>query len=147
MFKRCLFSNGQAIKYQNTGLEFKFLVQLPWLQIKHCKVQPPGSTAETWDRGQLEPGKRSFWGWDSSTQCCKEAVLCFGKAEILQRANYRPEEGFTSPYAHPGIWIKRLPFPLAWWHLCYICVRQVVESLCESRLRKEGKNVFEAVSL
>lgn len=32
VFKRHLFSNGQAVKYETTGLHLKFLLQLPWLQ-------------------------------------------------------------------------------------------------------------------
>jgi len=30
--------SGQVGNYQHTGLQFKFILQLPWLQIRHCKV-------------------------------------------------------------------------------------------------------------
>lgn len=107
MFKRHLFSNVQAVKYENTGFELKFLLQLPWLHISHHEVslqdllQRPtekSGIGDSWSQGKGNVGDGT-----AAHTVAKRVMPCFGKASILQRADYCSDEGFTSPQIHPGI--------------------------------------------
>lgn len=91
MFKRHLFSNGQVVKYRSSELELKFLLQLPWLHIRLCKVQPLGSPPETRIRDSWSQGKWHVWdriAEHTAAAAAKKVISCFENSEILQRTDY-----------------------------------------------------------